>query len=491
MKQNCSAKNKRGVQVARILTRRDAMSLGAAALVSVSVPGRAAQATFDYYISPNGNNNNPGTLSQPWALTALNSKRSTYAGKTVGLLDGVYNLIAIMGQPTSGWDTGSLGIAGGTSASPTVIRAVNSRQAIIDWNRAAQTNTSEGATFQPVGRYVTIDGLTLRNNNYCAIVNVASGGDNLTIKNCLFQGQSFERNNGSTGKNSCMVYTQGYNHILISNCRFEGGGAPADLNRHSVIETYQPTNDCVIEYCTFIAGPQTGNLIYFKQGDNTGVVVRNCFMDRSASTTSIDVASIAFDGTRTRSTDRARFHNNIMIAGRGRANIWSAGGFSGVFDIYHNTMVGDWGSNGCYRDMHTGSPAQVNIYENIHARSGASGTYGDVAVSSIGTIGNVNRNRYPASPRIAVGGGPSAAYSSLAAWQSASGADSNSSTGDPQFVGSGTLAEYYRLRDASPCKTMASDRGEIGAWRGATQIGSTSGGTPLQTPRAPDLTGVT
>ena len=42
--------------------------------------------SFDYFISPKGDDNNPGTLASPWSITALNSKRSTYAGKKIGII---------------------------------------------------------------------------------------------------------------------------------------------------------------------------------------------------------------------------------------------------------------------------------------------------------------------------------------------------------------------------------------------------------------------
>src|SRR5881394_1643565 len=90
----------------RILTRRDALALGAVAATSLYLPGgwirsASAQTSFDYYIGPNGSDSNPGTLSQPWALSALNTKRSTYAGKVVGLLDGTYAIQTLLGaQPT-------------------------------------------------------------------------------------------------------------------------------------------------------------------------------------------------------------------------------------------------------------------------------------------------------------------------------------------------------------------------------------------------------
>jgi hypothetical protein len=83
------------------LSRRDVLRAGGliipAALVVPAWLSRTAYAatTFDYYISPSGSDSNPGTSSQPWAITALNTKQSLYSGKRVGLLDGTYNVYSL------------------------------------------------------------------------------------------------------------------------------------------------------------------------------------------------------------------------------------------------------------------------------------------------------------------------------------------------------------------------------------------------------------
>ena len=53
--------------------------------------------TFDYYVSTTGSDSNAGTLASPWAITAINTKQATYAGKRVGLLPGTYDVSGLMG----------------------------------------------------------------------------------------------------------------------------------------------------------------------------------------------------------------------------------------------------------------------------------------------------------------------------------------------------------------------------------------------------------
>jgi len=448
-----------------------------------SAGAQTVSSSFDYYIGPKGSDSNPGTLSQPWAITAINTKRSTYAGKTVGILDGTYDLVVIMGQPTSAFDTGSLVIAAGSSGSPTIIQAVNARQAVIDWNRNAVTNGSAGSSMQPGGDYVTIDGLVFTNNNYRVVVNYTGGGSHFTVKNCLFQNQSYTV--GATGANSNMIYTQGHDDILISNCRFVAGGAPVDGGRHACIQTYQATHRVTIEYCTFIAGTGTGNLIHFKQADNFTPIVRYCHMDRSASTNSTSQCVILLQGELTDGTDSSQFHHNVMIAGGGYVIFDADGGYAGTYNIYNNDFIGPWNNAGCFAHMDSGNPTQTNIYNNIWYRSsGGAGQYGDVTVRSIATLGTMDYNYYPSSSPV-WGGGPlsGTTYPSLAVWQIASSKDAHSTTGsNPLFVGSGVEAAYYKLQVSSPCKTLGAGGIEIGAWSGASQVGCSFGGGVVPLP---------
>ena len=100
-------------------------------LIGVARAQTADPASFDFYISPNGSDSNPGTQSQPWAITAINTHQADYAGKRVGLLDGSYNVHALC-QAGGLWNGPALAVNGGPSAtSPTVIAAINPRQAIL------------------------------------------------------------------------------------------------------------------------------------------------------------------------------------------------------------------------------------------------------------------------------------------------------------------------------------------------------------------------
>ncbi len=115
------------------ISRRDVLRTGGCAVLVGAYSGLSRRArsaitapsTFDYYISTTGSDSNPGTLASPWAITALNSPslRGLYAGKSVGLIAGVYNIHSLVQAANS---TGpALCVQGGTSGSPTYIASCN------------------------------------------------------------------------------------------------------------------------------------------------------------------------------------------------------------------------------------------------------------------------------------------------------------------------------------------------------------------------------
>lgn len=436
----------------------------------------AGGGSFDYYIGPSGSDSNAGTLGSPWAITALNDagKRALYAGRTVGLLDGTYNLRTIMGNPTgggAGYDTNRLNVAAGSSGSPTIVKAVNRWQAIIYGDRA---NVPAGTDWEygllgPNGSYVTIDGLKYEQAHYRALVNYAAGGDNVIVQNCWFYDQVFDATGAGGGKNSACIFMQNVDNCLIRNCRFELGGAPTDGDRHTFIQFYG-SQDCVVEYCTIIGndasvtGGPSGNCIHFKETANHRMTVRYCYIDQTNCTNTFSDNCIRWHCSG--ATDGNEVcHHNVIVGGNYAAAI-EVEGVSNTWQIYNNTLVGNPRFDAaCMQNMETGNPVQTNYYSNILHRTSA-GSQGDLEFRSIATMGTLDYNWYNSSPALSVTAGST--YSSFAAWQSASGKETNSASGsNPLFVGTGTDAAQYQLQAGSPCKTLGPGSTEIGAWSSA------------------------
>lgn len=461
--------------------------------------------TPDYYCAPGlvaGSGN--GTFSNPWSIDMI-SNISTIAGKIIGLKNGTYELYTTLGLPGAGDFSGGnwIGIVPGTATVPTIIVSESPHGAIIDGQRdaiyAANPSIDWGMgllgpeTFT-VGNYgagLIIDGLLYTGGNYRFITNYGgaypagrggngnNGCDNLTIRNCYFTNLSYITSPTPPGRNSCAVYSEGSYHIYIQNCYFEKIDAPCDQNRTACIQFYSPTIDTIVEYVTCIGTTDAGNLVYWKCGPSPGhqgAICRFNFLDISAATdTPGPGGPIMADGS-TVTTDVFEVYNNILKAGNGMPCIWldnSGAGASAVntLDIHNNTLVGNWSNKGMLYDTAAWSslPNGINFYNNILTPSSGGGAFGDFDVPKINLIANVNYNLYP-TPTVNFGVGSSVAYTTLAAWQSATSsagfaADTNSVQANPQFVANATDATYYQLSSGSPALTMASDGGEIGAWR--------------------------
>lgn len=492
----------------------------------------------DYYISPTGNTaTGDGTAANPWGIDALGyttnsgtylpGKSSIYAGKVVGLMNGTYGLYTLLGLPQAGNWSGDnrLQIKPGTATKPTIIVAQSPQGVIIDGQRdaihaaAPSLDWGDGlmgpCTFPygHTGAGVTIDGLKFTGGNYRFITNYGgygrggngnNGCDNLTVRNCWFTDLSYITCQ-TQGKNSSMFYSEGQDHIYVQNCRFDGGGAPSDGGRYNTCQFYSPTNDTLVEYCTVIAGATNnswGGALYWKSGagpGNANPTARYNYVDCSAMTSqgSRQQGCISFDGCST-ATSVFQIHNNIFIAALGNPNIFAGkldqvAGYAGTWDIHDNTFLGNWSVQGnFFGPWDSLTPTSQNFYRNIlwPSNGGEGGQNGDFDLATAAVAGNIDYNLYPTQAiKLCVGNGTST-YTSLSTWRSALGVDLHSAQKDPGFVTTGTEAAKYMVTGGF-ASTFASDGGEVGAWRSATQVGSSiGGGTVLALPDAPQITNV-
>lgn len=530
------------------LTRRNVLAMSAAAAASLYLPVgliRSARAQTsqsgvqynqnvigrlpDFYVSPTGTGSasTGGTAANPWPISMLSdpTAQGRYAGFVVGLMDGTYGLYDIMGLPPAGLFSGDnrLKVKPGTAAQPTIIVSQSLHGAIIDGQRDAiyaadpSLDWGEGLmgpytyAYGFTGAGVTFDGIKFTGANFRCITNYGgygrggngnNGCDNFTVRNCWFTDQSYITA-GSTGKNSAMFYSEGQDHIYVQNCRFEGGGAPSDGGRFNSVQFYAPTNDTVVEYCTVISpanGGGYGSSLYWKCGAAYGhvnPVSRYNYLDRSGVTDGRDGSSvIQFDGSN-QTSSVFEIANTIAIASGGFPCIVGSPtgqpqGFVGTWNVHDCTFVGDWSGQGMfYGQWDTKTPAAVDFQRCIVWPTAGGGQNGDMDVATLGVVGTISYNLYPTSAAKFCVGNATSTYASLASWQAAaSGLDAHSEQHDPGFAGTGTESAQYMVAGGYAA-TFASDGGEIGAWRGASQVGcSFGGGIVLARPDAPQIVNV-
>jgi hypothetical protein len=230
-----------------MVTRRTLLKQGVCATLSAATARTllptaraqsAAPADFDFYISPTGDDVlGAGTLASPWSLNAFNntSTRAKYAGKRVGLIQGLYQNSTSNGVTTSiynlllpggGITHGTLfQVQGGTPSSPTYIASCDSsgrylaRAAVID---CAQPGTGTlptthdnnglgvigqdnnggpgtgGGTQPTVWGYMTIDGLEVLHFVASALNAVNPGG----LSGIVFKNNHLHDSNAQIGVNN-------------------------------------------------------------------------------------------------------------------------------------------------------------------------------------------------------------------------------------------------------------------------------------------------
>jgi hypothetical protein len=487
-------------------------------------------ATFDYYIGPNGSDSNPGTKDSPWAITALTSKRSTYAGKVVGFLDGTYNVSGI--APSRAFEQPIFTVSGGTASSPTVFRSVNPRGAHITAKTAAGEYTglngsgaSEGGMIGITsGGNIVFDGLRLsgtknvliRAGTLPASTNV-SYLTGVVVQNC----ELFDTNAVGTtsGENYCALTVHGCDGFIARNNYIHdivGTGGPTASDHTSAVVQWGSINS-LYEYNTVVRAAA----LYGKRGygrGQWGTTIRYNYIDASnyGRNGSSGIADFAGGNeTPVVSGTRMQVHNNVVIAAK-PLNFLSTNGYgqriqSQQLECYNNTCIIDtsvaiaqaWGAY--FQISNPGAKFYNNVFWGTGGASIATPTteFGVMLISN-GPHQVLDYNVYPQSAnkwsRFANGGSPYDGSllggTSLTAWRNSlvglvggllgiAGETHSIQTSNPMFVGTGSFANAYKLQSASPLRTFGRVGGatsgatiEAGAWGGANRIGHQFSSTP-------------
>lgn len=501
------------------ITRRNFLRSGTCTVFVAAYATRArtaraqsASTTFDYYIGPSGSDSNPGTMAQPWAITAINTQRSVYAGKRVGLLDGVYNVYALH-QAANG-NAPALCVQGGTAQSPTVIQAVNARKVIISADSSGGTTggsypTAGGGIIgqaqnsqQSVWGNVILDGLYITRAYQFGIALWGEGSGEGGTTGCVVRNCEIYDIDGWENGNMCGVLLWQQTGALVSNCKIHsvipntGNVALWDCsgiggqNNHANIYEYNTIYNC-----------NTG--IYDKNSGSGGHTYRYNYID---STGTYPNACIQ-DGGGGNTGDTLTAHHNVMVCSVGQnQGLWygqdalvSASHSSTT--IYNNTflLIGSGAVGEVYVSSAGGgvSPAaKTTFYNNIVYYSG--GSIGYAGLVDFGPQGYVTSDyncfyQPGAGASTALLGmdsgsadAPSGGLHTLSSWQSTFGLDTHSLVANPSLVsatnagaGGAPNSAGYQLNTGSPCLNAGRVGGtssgaacNMGAWDGtATQIG--------------------
>jgi hypothetical protein len=499
-----------------MFTRRTLLKRGGCAVLATAVVPRlirnavAQTTTYDFYISPTGSDSNSGTQASPWSITALNSHWTTYAGKSVGVLPGTYNVYSLC--QAGSFNQPALSVNGGTASSPTLIQSTTPRAAILtaaNPSGGGYPTTECGILGQgqdskapPNLGNVIIDGFYItRSYQYGLAFYLAGpsgtsgaagtegGPTGLEVRNC----EIFDIG-GNDNDNVAGIFMQGYTGAWIHNNKIHSvqpatnGENPDDVAGifsyycHSNIYEYNTIYDC--NNGIFDKFYPNGNHTWrYNYIESAGLYPQNAVHGGSGGQLSGDTQTV---------------HNNILLCPNG--NGWD-GSLSALLSsqnlvYYNNTMVFGSGTEAIYYPA--GSSAKITNYNNVYHINSGSPSYGGILEMVTGTIQQSDYNLYgtvatsgkylttaPASDP----GIPSNTYT-ISQGQSALGFDVHSAASNPSFV-SPTLSATalnpagWGLVAGTPGSASSSSPGRVGgvssgavcnmgAWGGATaptQIG--------------------
>lgn len=143
----------------------------------------------DFYVSPDGNDSNPGTYEQPWATwgKAFNST-SVQPGDTVYFRGGVYAMTSNNSFYPGGWGYGYDVTRDGTITDTIKFWAYPGEEPILDCDAVVPSGGYNRAIWANDQNYLHFKGLTVRNvwqtSSSITVYAWGSQGSNIVIENC-------------------------------------------------------------------------------------------------------------------------------------------------------------------------------------------------------------------------------------------------------------------------------------------------------------------
>jgi len=119
-------------------------------------PGPTQIAGSAYFVSPSGNDNNPGTIEKPWRTIGKAVSR-VVAGETVYIRGGVYQESVVITRL-------------GTSEKPIKVLAYPGETPVIDGNNYTLPGSDWGVLLNVAGEYITVSGIEVRYSRGMGVV---------------------------------------------------------------------------------------------------------------------------------------------------------------------------------------------------------------------------------------------------------------------------------------------------------------------------------
>lgn len=418
--------------------------------------GNSVAAT--YYIAPGGSDSNPGTITQPW-LNPSKVNNTTFApGDTIYFRAGTYDISAY----SASFSCPAIhpnAATSGTVSQPITIAAYPGETVYLDGkNVIAGGMIGICAT---LSNYITFDGFNLINPKVGPGVDIFGVNANVNMP-------LSDRVVGTVAQNFniCCLYDPSTVSNNVNAVRLEG--TTGTVIRNNIMHNIHSANG---------GGNATGVTLYFT--DHV-TIEHNEIYDaeigihpKSIAVSTIIRYNYLHDFTSTgyellnvgssQVVDGNQFYNNIIFNTGGAIYFdYTSSPITNNL-VYNNTIVGyrnnayNWGNyNGT-----GGLEAPGTFYNNLSYRTVAEASYGDFfdynCLATTHNIAILDYNLYFTTfgsllfnPGVR---NCSANYTTLAAWQTASGLEAHSIQANPLFVGpltSPTPATAFKLQTGSP-----------------------------------------
>lgn len=377
----------------------------------------------DYYVSPIGNDNNSGSLSSPWK-TPFKAWSTASAGDTVYFRGGIYVISSQIWTKYYGFS--------GTRQNPITFTSYENEQPVFDCNLL-------DACFVIEKNWNIIDGIHFVNYVTAVIFGYDLNVDGGVVKNCAATA-------GAGGDNAGFGKIGGASNITVQNNYIAGPGLMSSGVHKNTAGIYAGRECRSLR----IRNNEISNApigIYYKHGWNPasdiGIEISGNYIDN------VDRFSLFLN------CHYANVHDNI-IGSLATGNLVAReqnGVAGGTFNaINHNTI---WGGH-ISLDYDEGGAINNTVINNV-LRSESSYHY----YSSEPHYTHSDYNLFPHGKAII----ENLVHYTLPKWQSHSGSDMNSFSGNPLFWGGAIPSSIsgFLLMDGSLGKNSADDGKDMGA----------------------------
>lgn len=460
--------------------RGGSIALGGALSGALSVASSLAAA--DRYVSPSGNDANPGTLAQPWK-TIQHAATVATPGTTVNVRAGVYAELV------------TVGVNGNAVDGPVTFRPAPGEAAIMDGATLTVPNADTGFFFLPGSDWITIEGFEFRSLTTSnalrtpMAIHVRGAAEHVTIRNNLVHDIATTNVNGNAHGIAVYADAAAPTTFLvitgneIRTCLLGSSEALAiNGNVDGFLLESNHVHDCNNIGIVMIGGEGTGPTPAVDRARN-GVVRLNLVHHIDSLTNppyngERSAGGIYVDGGCCITIDRNTIHHaNLGIELASEHAGWNTESVVAtnnvIFDCHvagialggYDTTVGGTAlctivNNTCYRndtdatgsgELMLQSAVQSSIIRNnIFAAGPQALVVANAFAPPTGTVIDDNHYHAPGGAAVANFLWNNVDISSFAAWKAATGQDAHTGFSVPQFVSTAATPDLH-LKSVSPC----------------------------------------